>query len=177
MSTDKLEPQRPHKVVLGSYSGHAAAQRTVDVLAEHGFPVEHVTIVGTNLRLQEVVLSRWTLGRALVTGAVTGGWIGLLVGLVFLIVSPWNPASMPYAVGLGIVLGLIWAAVARVWQRQLFAAVPAVVADRYDVLIDAQFLFGSVPWFRISSRFQPAPIPTTARPAETWSGLAISLAE
>jgi len=28
----------------------------VDVLAEHGFPVEYVTIVGTNLRLQEVAL-------------------------------------------------------------------------------------------------------------------------
>lgn len=72
------------------------------------------------------------------TGAVTGGWIGLLGGLVFLIVSPWNPASVLYAVGLGIVLGLIWAAVARVWQRRSFAAVPAVVADRYDVLVDAQ---------------------------------------
>jgi hypothetical protein len=139
MPTDRPEPQRPHKVVLGSYSSHAAAQHTVDVLAEHGFPVEHVTIVGTNLRLQEVVLGRWTLGRALVTGAVTGGWIGLLVGLVFLIVSPWNPASVLYAVGLGIVLGLIWAAVARAWQRRSFAAVPAVVADRYDVLVDAQF--------------------------------------
>lgn len=139
MSTDRPEPQRPHKVVLGSYPSHAAAQRTVDVLAEHGFPVEHVTIVGTNLRLQEVVLGRWTWGLALVTGAVTGGWTGLLVGLVFLIVSPWNPASVLYAVGLGIVLGLIWAAVARVWQRQSFAAVPAVVADRYDVLVDAQF--------------------------------------
>jgi ascorbate-specific PTS system EIIC-type component UlaA len=127
MPTDRPEPQRPHKVVLGSYSSHVAAQRTVDVLAEHGFPVEHVTIVGTNLRLQEVVLGRWTLGRALVTGAITGGWIGLLVGLVFLIVSPWTPASVLYAVGLGIVLGLIW------------AAVPAIVADRYDVLVDAQF--------------------------------------
>jgi hypothetical protein len=53
MSTDRPEQaQRPHKVVLGSYSSHAAAQHTVDVLAEHGFPVEHVTIVGTNLRPQ-----------------------------------------------------------------------------------------------------------------------------
>ena len=30
MSTDRPEPQRPHKVVLGSYSSHVAAQRTVD---------------------------------------------------------------------------------------------------------------------------------------------------
>jgi hypothetical protein len=26
-----------------------------------------------------------------------------------------------------------------VWQRHSFAAVPAVVADRYDVLVDARF--------------------------------------
>jgi ascorbate-specific PTS system EIIC-type component UlaA len=135
MSTDRTDG--PQKVVLGSYSSHAAAQHVVDILAEHNFPVEHVTIVGSGLRLQEIVLGRWTLGRALVSGAFTGGWIGLLVGLVFLIVSPWAPQSVISAIVIGIVLGLIWAAVARMWQRRSFAAVPAVVAERYDVLVDA----------------------------------------
>jgi hypothetical protein len=136
MSAERSEP---HKVVLGSYSGHAAAQHAVDRLAQQGFPVEHVTIVGTNLKLQEVVLGRWTLGRTLLTGAITGGWIGLLVGLVFLIVTPWAVASVISAIVLGIVLGIIWAAVARMWERRSFAAVPTIVADRYDVLVDARF--------------------------------------
>jgi hypothetical protein len=127
----------PHRVVLGSYSTHAAAQHVVDILAEHKFPVEHVTIVGTDLRLQEVVLGRWTWGKALLAGAATGGWIGLLVGLVFLIVSPWPVQSMLFSLGVGIVLGLIWAAIARAWQRWSFAAVPAIVANHYDVLVDA----------------------------------------
>ena len=69
----------PHKVVLGSYSSYAAAQHAVEVLAERKFPVEHLTIVGTGLRFQELVLGRWTWGRALVAGAVTGGWLGLLI--------------------------------------------------------------------------------------------------
>jgi hypothetical protein len=136
MSADRPEP---HKVVLGSYGSHAAAQHAVDLLAERGFPVEHVTIVGTDLKIHEVVLGRWTLARALLTGAVTGGWIGLLVGLVFLIVSPWAVTSVISAVVLGIVLGLVWAAIARVWERRSFASVPTVVAGRYDVLVDARF--------------------------------------
>ena len=35
---------------------------------------------------------------------------------------------------------------------------------------------GSVPWFRISSRFQPAPTPNRKRPPEMWSSVATSLA-
>jgi hypothetical protein len=137
MSTDRN--YGPDKVVLGTYSSHAAAQHAVDVLASHKFPVEHVTIVGTGLRSKEIVLGRLTLGRVLVAGAVTGGWIGLLVGLVFLIVSPWASWSMISAIVLGIVLGIIWAAVARVMYRRSFAAVPAIIADRYDVLVDAEY--------------------------------------
>lgn len=137
MCANKAEA--PHQVVLGSYRTHAAAQQVVNVLAEHEFPVEHVTIVGTDLRLQEVVLGRWTWARTLLTGAAAGGWIGLLVGLIFLIFTPWEVASMITSIGAGVVLGLVWAAIARVWQRHSFAAVPAVVADRYDVLVDARF--------------------------------------
>jgi hypothetical protein len=56
-------------------------------------------------------------------------------GLVFLIVSPWAFRSMISA----IVLGIIWAAVPHVTHRRSFAAVPAIIADRYDVLVDADF--------------------------------------
>ena len=129
----------PHLVVLGSYRDHAAAQHVVETLAEHGFPVEHITIVGTDLRLQEVVLGRWTWTRTLLAGAAAGGWIGLLVGLIFLIFTPWEVASMITSIGAGVVLGVVWAAIARVWQRRSFAAVPTVVANRYDVLVDARF--------------------------------------
>ncbi len=35
---------------------------------------------------------------------------------------------------------------------------------------------GSVPWFRISSMFQPAPTPNRKRPPDRWSSVATSLA-
>jgi hypothetical protein len=40
----------------------------------------------------------------------------------------------------------------------------------------AMRLRGSVPWLRISSRFQPAPTPSSKRPPDRWSTLATSLA-
>lgn len=129
----------PHKVVLGTYSSHEAAQHAVDVLAEHKFPVEHVTIVGSELKLEERILGRWTMGRALLTGAGTGAWIGLLIGLIFWIVSPWAIGALISAIILGILFGAAFSAVAFLLQRRAFMSSPAVVAARYDMLVDAEF--------------------------------------
>ncbi|MFL6051508.1 MAG: general stress protein [Actinoallomurus sp.] len=129
----------PHKVVLASYTSHAAAQRAVDILAERDFPVEHVTIVGSGLRLEEKILGRWTLGKELLAGVSSGAWIGLLIGLIFWIVSPWAVGAVISAVILGAIFGAIFAAVAHAVHRQAFASASAVVADRYDVLVDAEF--------------------------------------
>lgn len=129
----------PHKVVLGGYTTHEAAQRAVDVLAGRGFPVEHVTIVGSGLRLEERILGRWTLGKALLAGAGSGAWIGLLIGLIFSIVSPWVAAPVISAVILGAFFGAVFAAVAHLVRRQAFASASAVVAERYEVLVDAEF--------------------------------------
>ncbi|GAA2077847.1 general stress protein [Actinomadura alba] len=128
-----------HKVVLGTYSTHDAAQHAVDLLAEHNFPVEHVTIVGTGLRLEEQVTGRWTLPRAVIAGAGTGGWIGLLIGLVFWIVSPWAVGAVISAILLGLLFGVVFAAIAHGVQRRTFTTVSAIVADRYDVMVDAEF--------------------------------------
>jgi hypothetical protein len=129
----------PHKTVLSTYGSHDAAQHAVDVLAQHKFPVEHVTIVGSGLKLEERVLGRWTLGKALLTGAVSGGWIGLMIGLIFWIITPWATGAVTTAILLGVVFGAIWAATAHVVQRHAFASAPAIVADHYDVLVDAEF--------------------------------------
>ncbi|GAA4517689.1 membrane protein [Actinoallomurus oryzae] len=130
----------PHKVVLGTYSSHEAAQHAVDLLAEHKFPVEHVTIVGSGLKLEERILGRWTLGRALLTGASTGAWIGLLIGIVFWIVTP---RVVEGAVISGIIVGLLFgaafSAVAYFLQKRAYTSMRSVVADRYDLLVDAAF--------------------------------------
>jgi hypothetical protein len=129
----------PHKVVLGTYSSHMAAQQAVDLLAEHKFPVEHVTIVGTGLKLEERILGRWTPGRALMTGAGTGAWIGLLIGIIFWIVTPWAVGAVISGVILGILFGAAFSAVAYLLHKRGYMSTPSVVADRYDLLVDAEF--------------------------------------
>jgi hypothetical protein len=129
----------PHKVVLGTYSTNEAAQHAVDILAEHKFPVEHGTIVGTGLKLEERILGRWTLGRALLTGAGTGAWIGLLIGIIFWIVTPYVVGAIISAIILGLIFGAVFSAVAYFLQKRAFMSSPAVVADRYDLLVDAEF--------------------------------------
>lgn len=129
----------PHKVVLGSYTTNEAAQHAVDLLAEHKFPVEHATIVGTGLKLEERILGRWTLGRAMLTGAGTGAWIGLLIGVIFWIVTPWVVGAVISGIILGVIFGAIFSAIAYVVQKRAFMSAPSVVADRYDLLVDAEF--------------------------------------
>lgn len=129
----------PHKVVLATFHSHDAAQHTVDVLAQRKFPVEHVTIVGTGLKLKEQVVGRLTLARALIGGAGTGAWIGLLIGLIVWAFLPRAAGAVPSALVAGAVFGLVWAATAYAFRQRAFASVPAVVADRYDVLVDAEY--------------------------------------
>jgi hypothetical protein len=88
MTTASPDSGRPRRLIA-SYETYYEAQRAVDALSDSGFPVETVTIVGSDLRLVERVTGRLTIWRAALAGAVTGAWFGFLIGLVFWIVSPW----------------------------------------------------------------------------------------
>jgi len=57
-------------------------QRLVDI------QVEHVSIVGHNVKIVEQVTGRMTNGRAAGYGAATGAWFGLLIGLLFGLLAP-----------------------------------------------------------------------------------------
>jgi hypothetical protein len=73
-----------------------------------------------------------------ITGVVSGGWLGLLIGLIFWIVSPWGPGAVIVAILLGLVFGAVWAAIAQVVHQRAFASAPAIVADHYEVRVDAE---------------------------------------
>ncbi|MFC4061083.1 general stress protein [Planomonospora corallina] len=127
---------------LVGYDNYAAAQRTVDALSDAGFPVEHVAIVGTDLRMEETVTGRMTNGRAALLGAGNGLFFGLLVGaflglftsttLSFLMMVLWA--------GLwGAVMGAAFGFLNHYYTRgkRDFSSRSAIVAGRYDVLVAA----------------------------------------
>ena len=53
---------------------------------------------------------------------------------------------------------------------------PDLAHGQHALAHDAKRRAGSVPWLRISSRFQPAPMPSSKRPPERWSSEAASWA-
>src|SRR5918995_3344680 len=97
---------------VGSYATYTEAQRAVDYLADRDFPVGDVTIVGVDLMLVERVIGRLTWSRVLISGAASGAWFGLFVGLLLSFFSQPGTGFGPILLGLasGIVFGLVFAA-------------------------------------------------------------------
>jgi hypothetical protein len=131
-------PTRPSGWPIASYDNYLDAQRAVDYLADNAFAVEDVTIVGVDLMLVERVTGRLTWGRVLGTGAASGGWFGLFVGLLLAMLSSQGDLLRPILVALpiGIVFGVVFAAVgyASTRGRRDFQSASQLVAGRYDVL-------------------------------------------
>jgi heat induced stress protein YflT len=70
-TTDIASPHSGGETV-STYGSYQDAERAVDYLSDHGFPVENAQIVGSNLRLVEQVTGRVTTGRATLAGAGSG---------------------------------------------------------------------------------------------------------
>lgn len=82
MSAHEQYSDVPRGQVVGTYDTYAEAQRAVDFLSDEQFPVKHVSIVGSDLKMVENVLGRLTRGRAAGAGAASGAWFGLFVGVL-----------------------------------------------------------------------------------------------
>lgn len=128
-------------VTIAMYDDYESAQRAVDYLSDQGFPVDRTVIVGTDLRLVEKVLGRMTTGRAALAGAASGGWFGLLIGLLLAIfgVSTWWRVVL-----IALVIGAVWGAVfgamahAVTGGRRDFVSRSTLQASQYAVDVDAE---------------------------------------
>ena len=130
-------PTLPEGWPIGSYNTYKEAQRAVDHLADNEFPVQDVTIVGVEPMVVERVSARLTWGRVLTTGAASGAWFGLFVGLLLSLFSATGGlAPILIGIGSGVVFGLAFSAMqygATRGQRD-FISHSQLVARRYDVL-------------------------------------------
>ncbi|MDT4946609.1 MAG: hypothetical protein QOH14_3342 [Pseudonocardiales bacterium] len=145
MTLPRNIPQRglslEYPMSLGVFDDYEQAQRVVDYLADHDFPVQNVAIVGTDLKSVERVTGRLTRGRVAAAGAVSGLWIGLFVGIAFALFS--NQGQLGFLITtplLGALFMLLWSqvgytAATRGGARD-FASLTQVVATRYEVLAE-----------------------------------------
>jgi hypothetical protein len=126
-------------VQVGSYDSYERAQAAVDYLSDEKFPVENVTIIGSDLRQIEQVTGRLTVGRAIAAGAAGGAWWGLFVGLLLGIFAT-DGANWIGSVLTGLLIGLLfgalfgWTGYAATRGRRDFTSTSKILASRYDVM-------------------------------------------
>jgi hypothetical protein len=129
---------------LGRYDTYDKAQKAVDYLSDHEFPVQNVLIVGTDLKQLERVTGRLTRSRVAIGGLISGAWLGLFVGLIFSLLDPSGTGfgGVIVTVLFGAVFGLIWALIgyALTGGNRDFTSVTQVVATQYEVLVEHKFV-------------------------------------
>ena len=123
---------------VARFDDYQAAQRAVDALSDNGFPVEKLTILGSDLRLIERVTGRLTRMRAAGAGAVSGRWAGLLIGVLLGLFTTGHAwlGVVAVAAALGVLGGAVFgfAAHAATRGQRDFSSVRVLSAGRYDLI-------------------------------------------
>lgn len=134
-------PEPPSGLPVGSYPTYAEAQQAVDHLSDQKFPVEHVTIVGTDLKLVERVTGRMTTGRATGTGATAGAYWGVFVGLLMMLFGPNPLLVLLISVVIGALFGALFGYVSyrATGGHRDFTSSTQVVAGTYELLCQPRY--------------------------------------
>ncbi|KQR82776.1 hypothetical protein ASF98_01890 [Arthrobacter sp. Leaf337] len=123
---------------VGSYTSYLDAQKAVDYLADQQFPVQLVSIVGNDLKMVERVTGRLSYPRVALSGALSGMWFGLFVGVMLSFFSPTGGYfSIVTSVLMGAAFFMLFGIVTYATQRgkRDFTSTSQVVATNYDVVV------------------------------------------
>ena len=128
----------PKGDAVGSYNSYLDAQKAVDYLADQQFPVQLVSIVGNELKMVERVTGRLTYPRVALSGAASGMWFGLFVGVMLSFFSETGGYfSIITSVLMGAAFFMLFGIVTYAMQRgkRDFTSTSQVVATNYDVVV------------------------------------------
>jgi len=156
----------PTGETIGSYISYLDAQKAVDYLADEKFPVQHVSIVGNDLKMVERVTGKLSYPRVALNGAMTGAWFGLFIGVMLSFFDSNSGASGgPYlnvmtAVLMGAAFWMLFAIIGYAAQRgkRDFTSTNQVLASSYDVIVtpdvamDARRLLANLPMNSTAAR-------------------------
>lgn len=126
------------QTVLATYGTYGQAQRAVDFLSDEKFEVQHLRIIGTDLRMVETVTGRLNWARAAFGTALAGMWFGLfimlLIGLFTNSSTEWVRlvlGGVLYGGLFGLIFGIVSYAVTG--GRRDFTSASQIVATSYEV--------------------------------------------
>jgi hypothetical protein len=130
-------PELPRGLPIGTYPTYERAQEAVDYLSDNEYPVENVTIVGSDLRLVERVTGRLTRGRVMSAGAGSGALWGLFIGSFVMLFGTGVSILVPIVAAIigalvGALSGLL--AYAATGGKRDFTSRSAVVATSYELV-------------------------------------------
>lgn len=132
-------PTLPRGDQIAAFSTYLEAQKGVELLSDAGFPVQHVTIVGADLKMVERVTGRLTYSRVAAAGLASGAWFGLFVGLVLSMFGGESSALPIFAaIGIGAGFGLLFSVLSYTMTRgkRDFTSASQIVASSYALLCD-----------------------------------------
>jgi hypothetical protein len=132
-------PTLPQGETVASYGTYLEAQKAVDHLSDHQFPVQLVTIVGTDLRMVERVTGRLTYARVAMGGFGSGAWFGVFIGLLFLMAGGESGillAAVLFGGAAGLLLAVLVYATSR--GKRDFTSQSQIVASQYAVLCQVE---------------------------------------
>ncbi|MGF2948547.1 general stress protein [Microbacterium alcoholitolerans] len=129
--------------VIASTRDYEVAQKTVSKLIAGEVPARDIAIVGEGVRTVERVTGRLGYAAAARSGAINGVLIGLVLSAVMLFGNPDAPISLflgfiLVGVALGMIMSLVTYAIVR--RRRDFASVSQMIADHYEVRVQAASL-------------------------------------
>lgn len=135
----------PKGEIIGSYTSYLDAQRVVDQLADHRFPVQQVSIVGNDLKMIERVVGALSYPRVALSSAMTGAWFGLLIGMLLSFFSSANSqgafpviASVLMGAGFWMLFGVGTYAMQK--GKRDFTSTNQVLASSFDVVVASEVL-------------------------------------
>ena len=165
-------PTPPQGETVAAYGTYLEAQHAVDHLAEKAFPVQLVTIVGTDLKMVERVTGRLSYPRAALGGFLTGAWLGLFVGLLLSLFSTSGTTSpIASAILIGGAFGMLFSVVTYSMTRRArdFTSTSQIVASSYALLCRAEQANKARNLLRevggVQSGWPPRPAVTTTAPS------------
>ena len=131
----QLLPAPPPGHPIATYRTYLEAQRAVDYLSDEKFAVQHVSIVGTDLKMVERVTGRLTYGRVALAGALSGAYFGGFVGLLLGVFGGAGFGVVLPAVLIGVAFGIIFGVLsfAATGGRRDFTSTSQIVAAQYAV--------------------------------------------
>lgn len=123
---------------LGVYSTYQEVQSVVDTLADREFPVQSTLIVGTDLKLMERVTGRRTWPKVIGQGVLSGLWMGLFLGLLFMLITPGDLMIVLSSVLMGIVFFTVWSVIgyAMTGGKRDFTSMTSTIPMQYELLVE-----------------------------------------